>query len=236
MTAITGLVTVLVAGQFAVLYASLYLLVTQPAEETHPLAYPPLWFVGLMMGAAAVVLWRAHQGVWGDYVAGFTVGGFVLLVFATVSMTGVCETGDASMAEPTVPTLEFGWMWYSQGYSSPNIGSPAIHAVKTTGWNCTGSLGILPMVIGYPALATGLWLHRWLDDALEWAVTVINARFQPAWYKRGPLQWGVPDVANCGDSGSDDPPRGQVMRDALCHGITRSESLERPRDTRPANL
>ncbi len=175
-TAVMGLLTVLIAAQIAVLYAYLYLLVTSPAEGTHPLAYPPLWFIGLMTGAALVVIWRARRGRWGDDAAILTASGFILLGVATLTMRAVCETGGGSIAAPTVPTLEFGWMWYSQGYSSPNIGSPAIQAVKTTGRNCTASLGVLPMVIGYPALATGLWLHRWLDGFLARVVSGVNAR------------------------------------------------------------
>lgn len=175
-TAIVGLVTVLIAGQIAVLSAYLYLLTTPPAEGSHPLAYPPLWFVGIMTGATAVVLWRARQGVWDDHAAALAGSGFVLLGLATLTMTGVCETGGAISAEPSLPTLEFGWMWYSQGYSTPNIGSPAIQAVKTTGRECSASLGVLPMSVGYPALAAGLWLHRWLDSFLGTAVTVVNAR------------------------------------------------------------
>ncbi len=170
-TAITGLLTVLVTAQIAVLYLFL------GSGGTHPLMYPQLWFIGVMVGATAVVLWRAHRNHWGDRAATLTAGGLVLLVLGQLTLTGWCETGSGVVAGQPTASLKFEWLWYHFGSASGvRIAYPAISAVETAGRTCESSVNALPIVIGYLALAGGLWLHRWLDDFLDNAVTAVNTR------------------------------------------------------------
>lgn len=172
VTAVCSLLIVLFAGQIAVLYATLHHFTRDPGGvSSSPVSFPPLWFIVVVGAGAVVVLRRAHQDQWADIPATLTASGLALLGVATLSTTGLCET--SSIVAVGQPLARLSIEWRFTWLLGP--ATPAIEASSSSG-SCQAYLRAIPLLIGYPLIGAGLFLHDWLDTKLAKVANIADTR------------------------------------------------------------
>lgn len=178
VAAVYALLVILIAAQIAVLYATLYhFTVAAPGFFPSLVWYPPIWFNAIMVAAAIVVLRRAKRDLWADTPATLTASGLVLLGFATLTTTGLCETGTVVAVSQPLASLSIEWYFtWTVGPATPAI------EVSSPGGSCQAFTRAIPSIIAYPLIGGGLWLESWTDEKLVPLVALVESRL--------PRQWG----------------------------------------------
>lgn len=172
VTAVCSFLVVLCAAQIAVLYATLYSFTGDPSGVSPvPVWLPSLVFVAVVGAGAVVVLWRAHRDRWAAVPATLTASGLVLLGFAALTTTGVCQTG--SLATVGRPLASLSVEWRFTWVLGP--ATPALEA-SSAGGSCQAHLRAIPLVVGYPLVGAGLFVRGWLETRLAAVASTLETR------------------------------------------------------------
>lgn len=172
VTAVCSFLVVLCAAQIAVLYAMLYYVTVDPSGVSPvPVWLPSLVFVAVVGAGAVVVLWRAHRDRWAAIPGTLTASGLVLLGFAALTTTGVCQTGSVVAVGRPLAGLSVEWRFtWVLGPATPAI------EASSAGGSCQAYLRAIPLVVGYPLVGVGLLVGGWLDRRLAVVARTVDTR------------------------------------------------------------